>query len=97
MSVFAHADSVLPLAEVNRVDSSAIGYAGSASPNYEAFKAELARGEAARPLFEKLIKEGTPAAKIYSAMGLYGLDQRQGRQALVALQNDKSKLELMTG
>lgn len=97
MSFAAFGESQVKLAEVSRFDGRAIGYAGTASPNYEAFRAELARGEAAAPLFEELLKSGPPAAKLYAALGLYRLDQSRGVQALESLRNDTTPVSGMSG
>ena len=93
----AWAATDLPLAEVSRFDGSAIGYAGSPSPSYAAFAAELEKGAAARPLFEQTLKEGTPAARLYAALGLYSLDKERGTAALQSLCSDSSPLQTMHG
>lgn len=97
LAVMAQAEPTMTLADVASFDSSHIGYAGSASPNFDAFKAELARGEKAAPLFEKLLKQGKPAAKIYSALGLYSLDKERGMAALESLRSDDTPLRTMSG
>ncbi len=85
------------LGQVGRFDNRAIGYAGGESPNYEAFRTELAKGASARPEFERLVKEGSPAARIYSAIGLYSLDKAAGTKALEGLKADSSPLKTMNG
>lgn len=97
MCLAGHAETTLKLAEVARFDASAIGYAAAASPNYQAFRVELNRGEAARPLFEELLERGTPAAKLYSALGLYHLDRARGSLALEKLKGDKAPVSGMSG
>lgn len=98
LAVWASAEPESPtLAQVQRFDSSHIGYAGSASPNYEAFRAEVARGEAARPVFEEILEQGPPAARIYAAIGLYGLDKERGMAALEGLKSDRAAVTIMTG
>ena len=67
------------------------------SQNYQAFRAEVERGEAAAPLFEELLKTGTPAAKLYSALGLYHLDRERGVKALQSLSGDTTKVSEMNG
>lgn len=87
----------LELAQVTRFDGSHVGYAGSASPNYEAFRAVFNQGQQARAIFEKTLQDGTPAAKVYSAIGLYHIDPEAGIKALSALQGDSSDLESLNG
>lgn len=97
MSLSAHAESTLKLSEVVRFDGRAVGYAATESQNYQAFRAEVERGEAAAPLFEELLKTGTPAAKLYSALGLYHLDRERGVKALQSLSGDTTKVSEMNG
>lgn len=98
LSVWASAGPELPaLALVDRFDDSHIGYAGSASPNYDAFRAEYGRGNAARPVFEKILEKGTPAARIYAAIGLYGLDKTRGMEVLQEMKADKAPVTAMSG
>lgn len=97
MMLMTMAWAALPLGQVQRFDNRAIGFAGGESPNYEAFRAELAKGAAARPQFERLIKEGSPAARIYSAIGLYSLDKAAGTKALQNLKADTAPLKTMNG
>lgn len=94
LAVIANADP-LTLANVESFDNSRIGYAGTPSPNYEAFRAEYAKGPKALPTFEKLLKEGKPAAKIYAAIGLYGLDNKRGLAALQSLKSDTTAVRTM--
>lgn len=97
LGLAAQAEPTLKLAEVTRFDSSVIGYAASASPNYEAFRQALRQGEAAAPLFAELLKTGTPAAKLYSAIGLYHLDQKRGVQALQSLSDSSEPVSSLMG
>ncbi len=97
MTLTVHAETQLKLAEVERFDASAIGYAAAASPNYKAFRAELNRGKAAVPLFEELLERGTPAAKLYSALGLYHFDKTRGVRALEGLKGDSAPVSGMSG
>lgn len=97
LSLAAHAEPTLKLAEVSRFDTNAIGYAASASPNYEAFRRALGQGEAAAPLFAELLKTGTPAAKLYSAIALYHLDQKRGVQALESLSDSSETVSSLMG
>ena len=97
LAVVSHAETALTLANVESFDNSHIGYAGSPSPNYDAFRAEYQKGQKALPTFEKLVKEGKPAAKIYSAIGLYGLDKKRGLAALQSLKSDQAEVRTMNG
>ncbi len=97
LSLGALAEASLSLAEVYSFDNSHIGAAGSPSPNYEAFKAELSRGKGAEANFQGLLKDGRPAAKIYAALGLYSLDKLRGVAALESLRDDSSPVRTMSG
>ena len=96
LAVIANAQTTsLTLANVESFDNSNIGYAGTPSPNYEAFRAEYKKGQKALPIFEKLLKEGKPAARIYAAIGLYGLDKNRGQAALQSLKTDTTAVRTM--
>ena len=97
LTMAAHGESKLKLSDVARFDASAIGYAAAKSPNYEAFLAELSRGDAAIPEFEALLKDGTAAAKLYSAIGLYHFDKARGVAALETLRGDSTPVTGMAG
>lgn len=97
LALLAQAETPLSLAEVSSFDNSHIGMAGSPSPNFAAFQSEVNRGDKAAPLFEKLLQEGKPAARIYAALGLYSLDRSRGLAALESLKSDPSKVRTTNG
>lgn len=80
------------LARVSGFDTVATGFAGTKSDNYKTFEAELARGAKAAPVFEKALKEGTPAARLYAAVGLFKLDEGRGKAALESLRSDGARV-----
>ena len=73
------------------------GYGGAESATYKVFAATLAKGESSRAVFEECLKDGPAAAKLYGAIGLYHLDPEAGRQALLNLRTDQSKVKLLQG
>lgn len=85
-----------PLAQVARFDNAHIGYAASQSPNYAAFTSVL-KTEQAETVFTEVLDNGTPAGRLYAAVGLYHLDEQKGRAALSQLSRDQSGLETMNG
>jgi hypothetical protein len=97
LAALAEPAQQISLAEVGRFDSSLIGFGATPSPNFEAFQMARARGAEAAPLFEKLLKQGSPAARLYSAIGLYGLDRARGVAALESLRSDQARVETMEG
>ena len=66
--------SAQEFSDVPALHTFAVGYAGAESKVYQSFRAVLDKGEAARPIFRRCLKTGSPAAKLYSAIGLYKLD-----------------------
>lgn len=87
----------LSLAEVTRFDSRATGYAGVESVSFLAFKREVERGAEARALFNRLLREGPPAAQLYAAVGLYNLDTSEGTEALRSLLKNTSPVGTSEG
>ena len=85
------------LLSVKELHTFATGYAGSKSATYQIFEQELNKAEAARPVFEKCLKSGTPAAKLYGAMGLYSLDAAEGKEALKRLAKSEGKVKVLSG
>jgi hypothetical protein len=75
----------------------ATGYAGSKSATYLVFEKALQQGAESRPLYLKCLAEGTPAAKLYGALGLYALNRADGQEALRWLSKDDSKVPFMSG
>lgn len=85
------------LAQVPALHTSAVGYGASQSDIHKSFAAVVARGEAGRDELERCLTSGTPAAKLYGAIGLYKLDPKDGRAALRRLLNDKSEVLFLQG
>lgn len=83
--------------DVPALHTSAVGYAGTESEVYKSFRAVLNKGEKARPIFQRCLKSGTPAAKLYSAIGLYKLDPEEGKAALKSLADSEEKVPYMRG
>ena len=77
--------------------SRATGFAAQESAIYKVFAQAVAQGEQSRTLFQKCLKQGTPAAKLYGAIGLYHLDPKHGREALESLQSDQARVALFDG
>ena len=75
----------------------AVGYAGQKSDTYKVFATALKQGQRSKPLFQKCLKGGTPAAKLYGALGLYSLDPREGREALAQLRGDSNEVSMLKG
>ena len=75
----------------------ATGFAGQQSDTYKVFADALAKGTQSRLLFRKCLQEGTPAAKLYGAIGLYQLDPEAGRRALLNLRANKSQVVFFHG
>lgn len=97
LSLGALAEPTLNLAKVTSFDSRATGYGGTESSNYKAFRSELERGAQAAPLFAELLANGSPEARLYSALGLYHLDKSRGVAALENLRTDSSPLRTLSG
>lgn len=85
------------LAQVEQFHPRATGYAGSESATYLIFKAQVQRGEEARETFQQCLKKGTPAGRLYGAVGLWKLDPEEGQRALTALASDQAPVDLMSG
>lgn len=85
------------LATTTRFEAPAIGVAATKGAGYLAFQTELQRGAEAQPLFQDLLQHGTPAARLYAALGLYSLDRERGLQALQNLTSDASEVTSYNG
>lgn len=79
-----------PLAEVKEFHGPGIGMGCAPSPYYNLFRAEAVKGESAVPMLERLLIEGTPPARVYSALALYSIDKDRGTKALESLEGDTS-------
>lgn len=85
------------LLEVSELHTLAVGYAGEESDIHKSFRTVLELGDEAKPIFRRALKTGTPAAKLYGAIGLYRLDPKEGREALQVLSRSKEKVSVMQG
>lgn len=89
--------SAQEFADVPALHTFAVGYAGTESKVYKSFRAVLDKGEEAKPIFRQCLKTGSPAAKLYSAIGLYKLDPQEGTTALKSLASSDEKVPVMQG
>jgi len=55
------------------------------------------RGHRAIPALQDLLMHGSPAARLYGAIGLHFLDPVQGRLALEGLCHDSGQLRIQAG
>ena len=83
--------------QIPALHARATGIAGEESSNYKVFAKTLEQGARSKPLYLQALKSGTPAAKIYAALGLWTLDREQGKLALEQLVDDKEPLVLLSG
>ena len=84
-------------ATVPALHASHVGYAGTESEIHKSFRAVLEKGDAAKPISQECLKSGTPAAKLYSAIGLYRLDVEEGKKALMSLVENQEPVPVMQG
>jgi hypothetical protein len=77
--------------------TSAVGFAGQKSPTFQSFENVLKQGESAETVFIKCLKDGTPAARLYGAIGLFSLDKEKGQKALQSLSGDHDTVTLFQG
>jgi hypothetical protein len=75
----------------------ALGAAARPSQLYQAFNQALQDGAKNRPNIERLLREGTPAGRIYGAMLLAKIDLKAGRQALEQMRSDQTPLMVASG
>ena len=85
------------LLKVQAFHSIATGRGGIKTPTYLKFEEQLNRGRKARGVFRKCLKKGTPAAKLYGALGLYHLNKPEGEQALTSLLGNQDPLPILRG
>ena len=76
------------------LESRFIGRGASTSPNFERFSA-MVKNQDTDGL--KKLAKGSPAARLYGALGLYQIDKKSGRKALKALVADQSEVTVMQG
>ena len=89
--------SAQEFADVPALHTFAVGYGGTESKVYKSFRAVLDKGEKAKPIFRQCLKTGSPAAKLYSAIGLYKLDPKEGTTALKSLASSDEQVPVMQG
>ena len=82
---------------VPALHASAVGYAGTESEIHKSFRALLEKGDGAKPIFQECLKSGTPAAKLYSAIGLHRLNAEEGKKALLSLMESQEPVTVMQG
>lgn len=74
----------------------ALGAMARPSKLYQAFEQARQAGPN-RPNLERLLREATPAGRIYAAMLLVKLDPKAGRQALDQMRSDQTPLTVAAG
>ena len=87
----------LTLSQVTQFDSARTGRGAGESQTYRLYSIQLERGEEARPVFLDCLKQGTPPARLYGALGLYHLDSKAGKLALQDLLQDSSPVNFTDG
>lgn len=97
LSAAVAAQGTAALGEAKRFESRAVGEGGTTSETWLAFKRELEKGAEARPVFERWLRQGSPAARLYSAIGLYKLQPLRGTEALRELLRDTSAVITVDG
>ena len=85
------------LKTVGELHTSAVYYEAVESPVFKAFKAEVQKGVKALPTFQACLQDGSPAAKVYGALGIWSVDEKKGRAAMTNLLGDMDKLSLLNG
>jgi hypothetical protein len=74
----------------------ALGAMARPSKLYQAFE-QAGQAGPTRPNLERLLREATPAGRIYAAMLLVKLDPKAGRQALDQMRSDQTPLTVAAG
>lgn len=93
----ATAQNTTALAQVTQFDARSSAESGSESASYMAFRHEVSKREKALPLYYQLLIEGSPAARLYAAIGLYSVDVKEGKRALRVLWDDPSRVTISDG
>jgi hypothetical protein len=87
---------LITLSEATRLEGKALGAMARPSKLYQAFEQAL-QACPTRPNLEWLLREATPAGRIYAAMLLVKLDPKAGRQALDQMRSDQTPLTVAAG
>jgi hypothetical protein len=90
----------LPLATLrnaDRLEGKAIGVAAQPSLIYQSYEASLRIGKMWQWQLETVLRQSTPAGRIYITMLWVKLDEKAGRQALEQLRSDQNPLTEASG
>src|SRR5262249_36568312 len=90
-------DYLETLRQAEHLDDSAIGYAAQRSPTFKAFQQALEQGSRIRPDLDWLLKNSSPAGRIYAAILIGQIDKEAGRHALESLKSDQNNVSYRTG
>jgi hypothetical protein len=88
---------LMTLSKATRLEGKALGAVAKPSQLYQAFEQALKSGKSIRPEIEQLLREATPAGRIYAAMLLVKLDPKAGRQLLEQMKSDQTALTEASG
>lgn len=72
-------------ASLEALHSRATGFGLQRSETYQCFRDVLELEDEAVSIFREVLNSGTPAARLYSAIGLCKLEPHEGKEALQAL------------
>ena len=90
-------DYLEQMRKAEHLDDSAVGYAAKRSETFEAFEKALAAGDSIRGDLEWLLKNASPAGRIYAAILISHFDKEAGRKALESLKTDNATVNYRSG
>jgi hypothetical protein len=85
------------LLKAEHLDDSAIGYAAQRSEIFQAFERALSARDSIRGDLEWLVKNASPAGRIYSAILIDQIDKEAGRKVFESLKIDKAMVNYRSG
>jgi hypothetical protein len=90
-------DYILKLSKAEYLDDSAVGYAAIKSDDFKAFERALNAGASIRDDLDRLVKEASPAGRIYAAILISRLDKDAGTGLFESLKSDQARVVYRSG